>query len=159
MADWLTHVLLGWAAVELVSFKYPRVQKFRAVVLIGSVLPDLGNLTMFFGEAGSYISHYFTPLHSSFGILMLVLPISFFMRKGYRNTVFYLLALGAGLHLVADYLIVTLTGKLPLLFPFSFERFGYGIFLQGGWGFLIIAFILAVLSMTIGVLIRRNEGS
>lgn len=144
MPDWITHVLLAWAAVEVISFKYPRVLKYRGVVLIGSVLPDLGHFTLLLGETGSRLSYYFFPLHSPLGIGLLILGISFLARKNYRRLILPLLALGAYLHLATDFLIVTLTGKLPLLFPFSFDLFGYGIFYQGGWIFPVIAGILAI---------------
>lgn len=149
MADWLTHVLLGLALVEFVSLKYPKVRKYRFIVLIGAVLPDLGNITMFMGETGTYLSYSFIPLHSPIGILLLIIPLSFIARKGYQKNVFLLLILGAGLHLVIDFFIVTLSGKLPLLFPFSFEGFGYGGFLQGGWSFVIFGGVVVLVSFLI----------
>lgn len=159
MADWFTHVLLGLAVVEFVSLKYPKVRKFRFIVLIGAVLPDLGNVTMFVGETVNRLSYSFTPLHSPIGILLLIIPLSFIAKKGYQKTVFLLLTLGAGLHLVTDFFIVTLHGKLPLLFPFSFESFGYGIFLQGGWNFLIFAGVLALVSFLVRLSFSEDEVS
>lgn len=144
MPDWITHVLLGWAAVEVISFKYPRVLRYRGIALIGSILPDLGHFTLLLGETGSRLSLYFFPLHSPLGAGLLILGISFLTRRKYLRLILPLLALGAYLHLAADFLIVTLTGKLPLLFPFSFDLFGSGIFYQGGWIFPIIAGILAI---------------
>lgn len=144
MPDWLTHALLTWAAVEVVAIKWPRALRYRGIALIGAVVPDLGNFTMLLGEAGSPLSLYFTPLHSPLVVGLLVLGLSFVAKKKHHRMALLLLALGAYLHLAADFLIVTLTGKLPLLFPFSLELYGYGIFYQGGLLFPLIAGITAV---------------
>lgn len=145
MADWLTHILLAWTAIEIISLRYPKIEDYRIFALVGAVLPDIGNFTMFLGESGAQLSSYFFPLHAPLGIILLIIPISLAMKKE-EKTIFYLLTFGAMLHITTDFFITTLTGKVPLLFPFSFELYGINIFLQGGWNFLIMAIILAITS-------------
>ncbi len=125
MADGLTHVLLAWVLVELLSIKYPWVMKYRSLVLVGSVLPDIGNFKIFFGEFGASELYYlFMPFHSIVGALLLVGIVTMVFKEEFRKRVFMLLAAGVAVHLIADYFIIFLEGKLPLFFPLTFERGG-----------------------------------
>ncbi|GEM_PF-3537421 len=153
MADFLTHVLLAWVAVELISIKYPWAMKYRVLVLVGAVLPDIGNFAVFMGETGANELYYlFMPLHSIAGSMLLVGILTMVFKAKFRKKVFLLLTAGAATHLAADYLIIFLDGKVPLLFPFTFEKVGYGLFLQAGHGFLVVA----TLAVIVTVLRRKN---
>lgn len=144
MADWLTHILLALAAFEAISLRYPKIKDYRPMFLIAAILPDLGNFTLFLGEFGSKISTYFYPLHSPLGIILLIGGISFVFSQEHRRNILLTLMLGSGLHLILDFFVISLNGKIPLFFPLSFETRGFGVFYQGGWIFPIIS-VLAVL--------------
>lgn len=153
MADGLTHVLLGWVAVELISIKYPWAMKYRALVLVGAILPDIGNFAVLMGETGANELYYlFMPLHSIVGSLLLVGILTMIFKEEYRKRVFLLLTAGVATHLAADYFIIFLDGKVPLFFPFTFQKVGYDLFLQAGRGFLVVAAATAVI---VTVLRRR----
>lgn len=146
MADGLAHVLLGWLMVELLSIKYPWVMKYRSIVLFGAILPDLGNFKLIMGELGAHEFYYiFLPFHSILGAFLLICIFTLIFKAEYRKRVFYLLSAGVFTHLLADYLMIYLEGKLPLFFPFTFNRVGYGVFVQAGRGLIIIS-ILAILA-------------
>ncbi len=153
MADGLTHVLLGWVAVELISIKYPWAMKYRALVLVGAILPDIGNFAVLMGETGANELYYlFMPLHSIVGSLLLVGVLTMIFKGEYRKKVFLLLTAGVATHLAADYFIIFLDGKVPLFFPFTFEKVGYDLFLQEGRGFLIVALVAVVVTV-----LRRKQ--
>ncbi len=153
MADGLTHVLLGWVAVELISIKYPWAMKYRALVLVGAILPDIGNFAVLMGETGANELYYlFMPLHSIVGSLLLVGVLTMIFKGEYRKKVFLLLTAGVATHLAADYFIIFLDGKVPLFFPFTFEKVGYDLFLQAGRGFLIVALVAVVVTV-----LRRKQ--
>jgi len=152
VADGLTHVLLGWIAVELISIKYPWAMKYRALVLVGAILPDIGNFSVLLGETGANELYYlFMPFHSMIGSMLLVGILTMIFKEEYMKRAFLLLTAGVATHLAADYFIIFLEGKLPLFFPFTFERVGYDLFLQAGRGFLIITIVFT------GVMVLRRK--
>lgn len=146
MADWLTHILIGWTFVELVSLRIPEVRKYRWLVIVGSVLPDLGNFTLLLGGTGEAISLYLAPLKTPVGITLLILAASLLLRRRKQKLAFVLLAAGSYLHLLGDFLIRSLNGRLMLFFPFSFELYGLNVFEQGAWAFPLVAGALALTS-------------
>lgn len=157
MPDGFTHVLMGWLMVELLSIKFEWVMKYRALVLFGAILPDLGNFKLIMGEFGAHEFYYvFLPFHSLIGVLLLVGIFSFIFKQEYRRRAFLLLSAGAFSHLFADYLMIYLEGKLPLFFPFAFERVGYGVFVQAGQAFIIVL-TLAILATVLHRKVIRDR--
>ncbi len=154
MPDGFTHILLGLIAVELLSLKYDWATDYRSIVLIGAMLPDLGNFKLIAGEFGAHELYYvFLPFHSIIGALLLITLFTLIFKKKYWRKIFPLLSIGVFTHLFGDYLIKVLDGYLPLFFPFTFERFGFQIFISAGRGFIIVA------SVTLAILIinRRRK--
>lgn len=136
-------MLLTWAAVEVISLRYRWVGEYRAVALAGSLLPDMGNFTMVIGSIGDRLWPYFQGVHTPVGFLLLGEVASYVFKGEFRRYGFLLLALGGLLHIFADLFIVTLEGKIMLLFPLSVEKYGIGVFRQGGFVYPIIAMGIA----------------
>ncbi|MFO7966368.1 MAG: metal-dependent hydrolase [Archaeoglobaceae archaeon] len=145
MADWLTHILIGLIAIELLSFKYTLVKEQRALVLVSSILPDLGNFTMLMGELGSNLGPFFEAVHTPVGFLFLAGLVSYGFKREWVRAGFLLILLGGLLHIAADLLIVSLDGKVMLLFPFSLEKYSLNVFRQGEFAYLGIVFVLAII--------------
>lgn len=157
MADWLTHVLIAWSAVEVISLGFPEARRFRGIALIGAIVPDLNNFTLFMGETGTRISQFLVPVQTPVGVILVILVLMFLVREESRKVTLALLALGAYLHVAADFLIRTLNGKVILFFPFSFDLYGFGIFEQGGLVFPLIAGTMAIVTTSLGYMSRKRS--
>lgn len=144
MADWLTHILIGLIVIGVLGLRYALVKEQRVLVLVGSILPDLGNFTMLMGELGAKLSPFFEAVHTPLGFLFLAGVLSYGFKREWAKTGFLLILLGGLLHIAADLLIVSLDGKVMLLFPFSLEKFSLNVFRQGEFVYLGVVFLLAM---------------
>lgn len=158
MPDWLTHILIAIVVIELLSLRYEQAKEYRFFVLFGSILPDIGNFTILFGKSGERIKPFFEALHTPFGFLILAALIVYLTRKEWRKVIFYLVALGGMLHFIADMLIITLNGKIMVLYPLSLNKYSIGVFRQGEFIFLITAAIIALITLLASRIYRKYTG-
>lgn len=148
MSDWLTHILIGWAIFEVISYYKPKLEKYRSLFLLGSILPDIGVISMFLSHPSvSYLSF---PFKSFFGIFLFssILLLLFLSPKQPLKTPFLFLVSPAFLHLLLDSLYWSWLGRLAPFFPLSLTKFGLNIFSHRSEVLLLPSFLLAV-SLTI----------
>ncbi len=112
MPDWFIHVIIGWMICEI--FKVNR--KWRALVYIGVLMPDIGKLFMVVDLFSETSSHwFFEPFHS---IIIPILVAGIFSQFFQNNKLaFTCFSGGALLHLGADIFQGTIESGYYLLFP------------------------------------------
>ncbi|SNR25693.1 metal-dependent hydrolase [Halorubrum vacuolatum] len=127
MAEWLTHVLVAYALFTIVSWFVEWVdQRWVAVAMIGSILPDLNRIDLLVSdEAVEYllgIPFSWDGLHTLGGSILLAgIGALLFHTARERRRAFVLLSGGAVSHLVVD---------LP-------QRYADGLMLSGQYAFPI----------------------
>jgi membrane-bound metal-dependent hydrolase YbcI (DUF457 family) len=107
----IAHAGLGWALAEAGKGD----SRFRQVVFLSAILPDLDGLSLIFGlQAYATYHHFFT--HSiPFAILFPLVGAA--ICRGQRMKTFAFALIGCASHLVSDYF---LTGwSMALWYPFS----------------------------------------
>ena len=143
MPDWITHVLAAWTLCTVLGFKYKEFNTPNTVMaMIGSLIPDLFKIVIPLNYLGIYIENLIYPVHLPVGSIIIVSIIALFFKE--KKTVFMFLLLGAFTHYILDSLLINLNDGMPLLFPFSWERFQYPIIPVDDYNVTIIAIILAL---------------
>ncbi len=108
MAEWVTHVLLAYAFFTVVSWYSEWIdEKWVAVAMVGSILPDLNRLDMVLSEdVVSYllgVPFSWGGLHTVGGILVLSgIGALLFETRMQQRRAFGMLFAGALSHLVVD---------------------------------------------------------
>jgi len=125
MADLMTHVLVAYTIAALLSLKYDwMTSPYTTAVMTGAVLPDLTRINLILDSAliENYLGIPFswTPLHTTGGVLIVILIITVFIPKNLSKRVFLLLVLGAVSHLVLDLLLINASGRsYAVLWPLT----------------------------------------
>ena len=120
MPDLLTHLVVA-AGLR----KGLRSEALTAWFLIGAVLPDV--LTRPFYIPFPNLVGFVMPLHTPLGLLLVCVCISRFFSPPHRRRIFNNLVGGATLHLLLDICQKHIGGSYPLLFPFSWSSFEFGL--------------------------------
>ncbi|MEE8403207.1 MAG: hypothetical protein V3R93_05595 [Candidatus Hydrothermarchaeaceae archaeon] len=127
MPDWISHLLIGYIAINLMGIKN------RKVVYIGTLLPDVFKIytpiSQIFGIESELILNFFAPPHTVFGVLLTGLFISSFFGEWRRA--YALVLLGAFSHLAADSLLYPWGSDMWSLYPLWIGDLGTGIFWSG----------------------------
>ena len=127
MPDWLVH--LGFAYVMARLIKLRDLKLF----FLGSLLPDVSRVALYFTDLAHLdpvSSHlYFMPFHTPFMAALVSSVISLFSQN--FKKCFFLIFLGAILHLALDLTQYRMGNGVLLFYPFSFRQFYFSLFWSG----------------------------
>ncbi len=136
MADWLTHTLVGWITGKT-------TRQDVALVVIGSLLPDLSKLDILLVILGVQDTSLFDPLHTPIGAILIAALIALFFLN-IKKTLPILL-LGISTHFILDFFLVHTHGGILLLFPFSWDGWQISVYSSNDYRVTIIAIIAALI--------------
>jgi hypothetical protein len=115
-----------------------------AVLLLGSLLPDLNALAYFLGIFGINAYSFMVPFHTLLGSTLVAVLLSLIFPKKFHS--FLLLELGVLVHFSLDSLLLHVAGGMVLLFPFSWAHgYQFGIFPSDSWLPPVITMVIALL--------------
>jgi hypothetical protein len=136
MADWLTHTLVGWITGKT-------LKQDIALLVIGSLIPDLTKLDMAFVWLGIHNYHFFEPLHTPIAACLIAGIIALFFPDIKKA----LLPLGLGIltHFILDFFLVHVHGGMKLLFPFSWEGWQVYVYRSDNYWVTVIAILAALI--------------
>ena len=154
MPDWVVH--LGFAYVMARLIKMRDLKLF----FLGSLVPDISRIGLYFASffhLNQISSHlYFAPFHTPFVAALVACLISSF-SKNFKKC-FFLIFLGAILHLALDLTQYRVGNGVLLFYPFSFRQFYFSLFWSGD-NVSIFLRILAIGVLLICLLEKRSIGS
>ena len=136
MADWFTHTLIGW-----ITGKTTRTD--IALVVIGSLLPDLSKLNIALSILGVSDSSLFDPLHTPIGALLIAGLIALIFPN--LKKAFLALLLGLSTHFLLDFFLIHPHSSMTLLFPFSWEAWQIPVYTSDDYRVTILALVAALL--------------
>lgn len=120
MPDLISHFGSGYLAGA-------RLQRhWLALFLFAVLLPDLATRPFYILWPGVY--WFVKPFHTPLGLLCLSLIFSGLFVRAQRRRAFLVLLGGCALHLLFDLLQKHQHGGYPLLFPFSWQPYGFALF-------------------------------
>lgn len=122
MPELVTHGIVAYAVGRLAKF-----QSLTLIVIGGTLLPDVivRSASIFF--KGKFV-WLFLPLHTPFVLVILCYVVSLLYRVGERKRIFLASTLGVIIHLVLDSLQKHYGLGYLWLFPFSWQKFEFGVF-------------------------------
>ncbi len=112
MPDWFTHTLVGWITGKT-------TKQDIALVVIGSLIPDLVKMNLVVKRLGFREFQIFDPLHTPVGALLVAGIITLLFLDSKKA--FFSLCIGVITHFILDFFLVHVSGGMLLLFPFSWE--------------------------------------
>ena len=149
MPDWLTHTLTGWIIGKT-------TKQDISLLLIGALIPDTTKLHLLFPQGyNTQALDLFLPLHTPFGALLIALLISLFF-KNITNTML-LLTIGLTSHFILDFFLINVSGGMPLLFPFSWDEYQYGLIRSDDYTMTLLAILVAISIYLIYFLYERRK--
>ena len=138
MPDWLAHVLFAYILCRVLGIKFKVFSNENtAIVMVGSLIPDIVKIGLVFDLAGVEIWDFITPLHTPAGSLLVAALISLLFCN---LTVFLLLVIGFTIHYVLDFLMGHVSGGMLLLFPFSWGEYQLGLIQSDNYYITLITF-------------------
>lgn len=147
MPEWLAHVAFAYLVFKLCTRRYKSLDSAdMALVLIGSILPDLSKIKLAFGVAGMDVQNLVDPLHTPAGSVLVAGLLSLLFLDSIRASL--LLAMGAGTHFLLDTMESQIAGGIMLLFPLRWEGYSFGLLPNDDWkiGAILLAATLAGLA-------------
>ena len=157
MPDLLVHVLAPWIGCKLFQLRFHKLmERDIALVMLGSVLPDLVALGYLLQALGIDAGGFLMPFHTPIGSALVAAMISLMFSK--RMRAFCLLAFGVATHYALDSLLLHANGGMVLLFPFDW-RWGFqlGIIPSDSWIPAIITVVAAALLIVALKLRKRRK--
>jgi hypothetical protein len=136
MPDWFTHTLVGWLTGKTTKINI-------GLVVIGSLIPDLVKITLAFTWLGIDHHHFFDPIHTPVGALIIAGIGALFFKDAEKA--FIALGVGITTHFILDFFLVHVSGGMKLLFPFSWEEWQYYLIHSDDYITTIIAVLTAIL--------------
>jgi hypothetical protein len=136
MPDWFTHSLIGWITGKT-------TRQDVALVVIGSLIPDLVKINLAFTWLGSNDYQFFDPLHTPIGAFLVAGIIALFfpdIRKA-----FVPLGIGVSTHFILDFFLVHAHEGMKLLFPFSWGEWQVYLIRSDDYRMTIVAVLVAFL--------------
>jgi hypothetical protein len=133
MADWLTHTLIGWITGKT-------TKQDIALIVIGSLIPDLTKLDLMVVWLGFHNYHFFEPLHTPLAACLIAGIIALFFQT--PKQAFLPLGIGILTHFILDFFLVHVASGIKLLFPFSWE--GWQVYLYRSDDYLVT--VIAILA-------------
>lgn len=140
MPDWLTHTLAGWITGKTTKLDI-------ALVVIGSLIPDLVKINLAFIWLGIDHQHFFDPIHTPAGAFLIAGIGALFFEDAKKA--FIPLGVGVTTHFILDFLLVHVSGSMKLLFPFSWEEWQYHIIRSDDYRMTIVAVVVALIVYSI----------
>lgn len=123
MPDLLAHVLIIYTACMILAWHFKWItQPYITVAMAGAMIPDLSKVSLLIPswQIQQWLSLPFswTALHTTGGILLSVLIGVTLVQEPYRERVAILLVFGAGSHLTADSLLISVSETpFPIFWP------------------------------------------
>ena len=110
MPDWLTHVLVMYVLLQVVAWYEPRLTPpYIAAGMVGGLLPDIAKLQLILPrsrvEALLGVPFSWQGVSWVWGIVLVVLALSFLVDVKHRKAVIGLLLSGSIVHLLLDGII------------------------------------------------------
>jgi hypothetical protein len=136
MPDWFTHSLVGWIIGKTTKMDV-------ALVVIGTLIPDLVKINLAFTWLGLNDYQFFDPLHTPIGALLVAGIIAIFFPD-IRKT-FLALGIGVSTHFTLDFFLVHVHGGLKLLFPFSWQEWQVYLIRSDDYQMTIVIILAALL--------------
>lgn len=122
MADLLTHVLVVFAGLTILSWRFDVISdRYIPVAMVGAILPDLNRVMKYFIEASDVsellgMPFSWIPIHRLGGTIVLVLFGALLFRSGERRRTFVFLLVGALSHYPLDAGVRRADGLTPPYF-------------------------------------------
>jgi hypothetical protein len=136
MPDWFTHTLAGWITGKT-------AKRDIALVVIGSLIPDLVKINLLFFWLGVNDHHFFEPLHTPVGALLVAGIVAFSFKNA--REVFIPLVIGVSTHFILDFFLYHVQGGIKLLFPFTWDEWQYHLVRSDDYWMTIVAVIIAII--------------
>jgi membrane-bound metal-dependent hydrolase YbcI (DUF457 family) len=155
VADLLSHVLLVYAGCTIASWYRPIPDRWIAVAMIGSILPDLNRITLLVAsgtlEAMLGVPFGVDALSTLGGVIVLAAIGAMVVRDRYRRT-FAALFAGALSHLLVDGVKAYADGAAGAwLYPFSWVRHPTpNLYVSSDPTVLAVAVSVTVLTLVVG---------
>jgi hypothetical protein len=140
MPDWFTHTLVGWITGKT-------TKQDVALIVIGSLIPDLEKISLVFNWFGMSVNPFFTPIHTPIGALLFAGILS--MLFGDIKKTFLVLGIGIATHFILDFLLIEVHGGVQFLFPFSWDGWQYFLIDPFDHRVTLIALLAAVVVYSI----------
>lgn len=148
MPDWLAHVLFAYVLCKILRIKFRQFNNENtAIVMVGSLIPDVVKIGLIFDLFGIYVWDFIYPLHTPIGSLLVAGLISLLFYES--TVVFLLLVLGFITHYMLDFLMGHVSGGMLLLFPFSWDGYQLGLVQCDDYRITLVLVVLAVIIYTI----------
>lgn len=136
MPDWFTHTLVGWITGKT-------TKQDVALVVIGSLIPDLVKINIAFTWLGVNDPQLFEPIHTPVGALLIAGIIAMFFKDARKALI--PLGIGVSTHFILDFFLVHAHGGMLLLYPFSWGEWQYYLIRSDDWRMTIVALLAALL--------------
>lgn len=135
MADWFTHTLVGWITGKTMKQEI-------ALVVVGSLIPDLSKLNIALIVLGAPDHSVFDPLHTPLAAILVAGLIALLFHD--VKKAFLALLLGVSTHFLLDFFLVHPQNTLLLFFPFNWDGWQVSVYTSDDYRVTLLA-ILAVL--------------
>jgi hypothetical protein len=149
MPDWLTHSLVGWITGKTTKQEI-------SLLVVGALIPDITKLYLLFDLLSDTMTEdIFLPIHTPFGALLIACLIALFFHN-ITNALIPLL-IGITTHFTLDFLLLNVSGGMPLLFPFSWEEWQLDLIRSDDFTTTIVALLAALLIFFIYHLYEKRK--
>ena len=144
MPDWLAHIFFAYILCKIAELKLDTFRRGEnvALVIVGSLLPDLVKIALIFDLAKIYVWDFIMPLHTPIGSLLVAALISLAFYNW--RTTFLLLTLGFLSHYALDMTLGHVSGGMLLLFPFSWNKYQLGLIHSDDFRITLILGVIAL---------------
>ena len=86
---------------------------------------------------------FFLPLHTPFGAILIACIIALFFQDIKKALI--PLTIGISTHFILDFFLLNVSGGMPLLYPFSWEEWQFGLIRSDDYMMTILALLASVL--------------
>ena len=136
MPDWLTHSLIGWITGKTIKQEI-------SLVVIGSLIPDISKLYLLLNWiVQGKTDDFFLPIHTPFGSVLIACVIALFFKD--LKKAFISLIIGIATHFILDFFLLNVSGGMPLLYPFSWDEWQFGIIRSDDYTMTLLAIFITV---------------
>lgn len=145
MPDWLAHIVFAFVLTVVLGMKFDifKENRYVALVMVGSLVPDLFKITILFDWMGYEVGEFLAPLHTPVGALLSAGIISMLFYG--MVTVFSLLVVGVASHFALDLLLGHVSGGMLMLFPLSWEGYQLGLIQSNNYWITLTLVMIAVI--------------
>lgn len=148
MADWFTHSLVGWITGKT-------SKQDVALVVIGTLIPDLVKINLAFLWLGLNDHQFFDPLHTPIGALLVAGIIAITFKDAKKA--FLPLGIGLTTHFILDFFLVHVHGGMKLIYPFSWDGWQLSLIRSDDYRMTIAAILVAIIIYGIYWVVARRR--